>query len=277
MASFSFKTLLKVISVAELQALALNSSNVEDLCTKLNLNPAQVRYLYKKAGIELSFFKNKRLVPNPEQIYTKEDLVKYIGKPLHEVSLELNLKPKKVINLFSQHDLPVPIRSNNFAIKCPISKQELEYEYLTLNKTTTKLGEKYQVSKQQICNWLSFYKIPVKPKGFTKGNPSRNFRKHKLWSWSNEEFLNKVKSYESAKDFCRKEKISFALFNTFIKERNLETPFPKQKFEFTKEYIVDLYLVKNMTIKQIAKQEGCHWQTINRCLKKYGLTNSRLQ
>jgi len=274
MTSFSFKTLLKVISVEDLQALALNSASLEEICNKLNLNHMQVRYLYRKVGIELSFIKSKKLIPNPEDVFTKEDLLKHVDKCLQIVCRELNLKPKKVINLYIKHDLPVPVRSNNFANKCPISKQELEYEYLSLNKSLFVLSEKYQVSKQQIANWLVFHQIPVRSRGTVKEIP-RVYRRHVIWSWSNEEFLNKAKSYASAQEFCENEKMSITIYHSFLDKRKIAPPFPRQKFDFSKDYIVDLYLIKNMTIKQIAEQEGCHWQTINRCLKKYGLVGSK--
>jgi len=274
MASFSFKTLLKVVSKEELQELASSSLHIDDLCKKLNLNKMQIRYLYLKAGIELSLFKSKKLIPNPAQIFSKEDLIVHIGKPLQVVCKELNLKPKKVINLFTENNLPAPIKSNNFASKCPVSKQDLEHEYLTLKKSLNTIGEKYNVSKQQVSNWLYFYQIPVRTRGFIQDIP-RKTKKHPMWSWTDEEFLNKVKSSISSQDFCKKENISYALFNNFIKERGIKPPFPKQKFLFTKEYIIDLYLVKSMTIKEIAEQEGCHWQTINRCLKAFGLTGSK--
>lgn len=277
MASFSFKTLLKVISKEELQTLASTSLDIDDLCTKLNLNKMQIRYLYSKAGIELSLFKSKKLIPNPAQVFSKEDLIVHIGKPLHIVCKELNLKPKKVISLFTENNLPAPIKSNNFASKCPVSKQDLEHEYLTLKRTLTLIGEKYQVSKQQVANWLNFYQIPVRKGGFGNTEIPRKTRKHSIWSWTDEEFLTKVISVNvsSAHEFCEKENISYSLFNNFIRVRNIPSPFPKQKFEFTKEYIQDLYLVKSMTIKQIAVQEGCHWQTINRCLKEFGLTGTK--
>ena len=267
--SFSFKTFLKVVNKEELQTLASSFTNLDDLCSKLNLTKVQVQYLYKKAGIELRKDLKKTISTSKKPLLPKEVLTQHIGKPLQVVCQELNLKPKKVITLFSQHGLPVPVRSNNFATKCPISKQELEHEYITLNKTTTILGEKYQVSKQQVCNWLAFYKIPIKPRGCTKDNPNRKTRKHKLWSWTNEEFLKTAEGFTNAKDFCTHVGISFALFSIFIKKRNIETPFPKQKFEFTKEYIEELYFVKNMTIKEIAEHEGCHWQTINRCFREF--------
>jgi hypothetical protein len=269
MSSFSFKTFLKFVSKDDLQALASSTTYIEELCSKLNLNKAQVIYLYKKVGIALKIKKDKK-TSFGKPLLLKEQIEHLVGKPLQVVCQELNLKPKKVITLFSQHGLPVPVRSNNFATKCPISKQELEHEYITLNKTTISLGEKYQVSKQQICNWLVFYQIPVRPKGFNSGL-KRKVKRQKIWSWSNDEFLTKVKNYESAKDFCKKENVSYIIFNKFIKERNIETPFPKQKFEFTKEYLLDLYMVQNMSIKEIAEHEGCHWQTINRYFKEFGI------
>jgi len=278
MTSFSFKTLLKVISVDELKALATSSDHIDDLCTKLNLTKAQVQYLYRKIGINKLEFKSKsKEIPiyTGKPLLPKEVLVAHIGKSLQTVCKELNLKPKRVIRLFTQHDLPVPVRLNNYASKCSISKDELEHEYVTLKKSLSVIGEKYQVSKQQVSNWLTFYKIPVRARGFVNTEIPRKTRKHYIWSWTNDEFLNKAKSFTNAHEFCEKENISYALYNNFVKERGIKPPFPKQKFVFTKEYIVDLYLVKGMTIKEIAVQEGCHWQTINRCLKAFDLIGSK--
>lgn len=269
MASFSFKTLLKILSKEELQAIASSSTSIEDLCAKLNLSKVQVQYLYKKIGIPIK--KNKTSATSfTKPLLPKEDLLRLAGKPMQVICKELNLKPKKVITLFSQHGLPVPVRSNNFASKCPISKEDLEHQYTTLKQSLSVVGQIYQVSKQQVANWLVFYQIPVRPKGVFLEN-QRKIKRHKIWSWSNDEFLNKVKSYHNAQDFCKKEKVSVNLFNEFLKERNIETPFPKQKFYFTKEYLLELYTVKNMSFKEIAEQEGCHWQTINRCFKEFGI------
>lgn len=268
MASVSFKKLLKVVSFDELQALANSSTSIKDLCAKLNFTYAQVVYLYGKVGIDLKPLQQgagKPLLP-------KEAIIGHIGKTLQVVCKELNLKPKQVKILFAQHGLPVPVKASNFASKCKISKQELEHGYLTLKQPLSVLGEKYGVSKQQVANWLVFHQIPVRSTGSLKNVPKPI---HPIWALSEEEFLNRAKLYATATEFCESENLSLSLFNIFLKKRNLKTPFPRQLYSFSKEYIVDLYLNQGMTIKQIAEQEGCHWQTINRCLKRFGLIGSK--
>ncbi len=264
MASVSFKKLLKVVSYDELQALAKSSTSIKDLCGKLNFTYSQVVYLYGKVGIDLKPLQEgagKPLLP-------KDAILGHIGKNLQVVCKELDLKPKQVKILFTQHGLPVPMKASNFASKCKISKQELEHEYVTLKQSLSVVGKKYGVSKQQVSNWLVFHQIPVRSAGSLKNVPKPM---HPIWELSNEEFLKRAKLYATSLEFCESENMSIGLFVSFIKKRNLKTPFPRQLYSFTKEYIEDLYLNKSMTIKQIAEQEGCHWQTINRCLKAFGL------
>lgn len=274
MTSFSFKTFLKVANKDELKALAENSSHINDLCSKLNLKYSQVKYLYRKIGIDLHFSKKeKNLVANPSLDIPKETLVSMAGKPLQRVSLDLKLKPKKVKELFAKHGLPIPVKANNFATSCPISKEDLEYQYLTLNQSLSALGEKYDVSKQLVANWCVFYNIPVRNAGFfSPVHSNSNIYKHPIWNLTNEEFLLQVKQYSCISEFCKSQDISANLFYRFLDERKIPSPFPRNKLTtLTKEYLLDLYLNKDMTLKQIAEHENCHLQTINRYFKAFGI------
>jgi transposase len=268
--SFSFKTFLKIISKEDLIALAQNTSDIDEICLKLNLNKPQVRYLYHKINFPIRFYKAKAPTPLAINI-TKEDLQALTGKSLQFVSKALNLKPKRVLAMFTLYGLEPPRKITNYCTSCDTPKDELMHLYLDLKKPLSEIGLKYGVSKQTVSNWLGFYNIPTRTRG-SHFNEKRKRKTHPIWNQPKEYILKKMSQYESLSEFCLKENVSTSTCLKYIKTHNIQSPFCKRKMNITKEELKDLYLNQSLTINQIAELKKVHIQTIFRYLKEFDLT-----
>lgn len=272
--SFSFKRFLKVVNEDQLITLASTCSSIQDLANKLKLTPQQVRYLYKKINIALAF--NKQWKTSKFDFlnkYTLEEIQPLVNEPIQAVSEKLNLKPKKVKMLFSHFNLTIPAFAFNYSRSSKVPKEEIERLYSIEKKSLSELSVIFNVSRQQVSNWLYFYNIPLRSRGTQKG--TNRIKKHPIWNLSPDEFILKTKNYVDLKAFLAGESMSNQVFYGYLEEHNIPNPYAIKKLEITKEQLIDLYLIQLLTIQQIADHLGCHYQTVCRLLKKYDMVGSK--
>jgi len=272
--SFSFKTLIKVLSKEDLISIAQSNPDIDQIALKLNLNRAQVRYLYSKIGVSIRSSKNKVTTPTPPPTPSKEELKALEGNTLQHICKTLNLKPRKVLALYSSYGFKAPSKQSNYCTSCRIPKEELNHLYHVLNQSLTVIGDKYKVSKQTVSNWMMLYKIPLRTRGSTK-QEKRKKNTHPIWNLTKEELVEKLSNSTCLKDLCQTEDMSVNTYQRVLKFHNLKSPFDKQKLHLSEEELKDLYLNKNLTLVQISEMKNVHYQTICRLVKKYGLVGAK--
>ncbi len=138
-------------------------------------------------------------------------------------------------------------------IKFYISREELCYQYITLDKTVK------QCAKYFCCSSTLIYK-KLKQYNINKGHPIE-FSKEEL-------YYHYIVLGKSIRELAAYFGISIVTLRKQLQKYNIK----KDTFvAIQKEELTDLYLDKNMTIEELAEHFKCGATTIKRNLKKYGI------